>query len=362
VALAAAISEQLRVTVGLIGPVETSVEISRFRPIYILGDVQNPGEYEYRPEITVLQVVSLAGGPYRPPDAGLAHQNAMISAIGSVDVLGQQINRATMRRARLQAEAKDESSVPIPDGLLSSQNEAVLRQMREEEQAILDARSAAFRSEVEARETLKSFLERQVVSLAARIDTGETQVALATEELDGIKGLVDRGLATSGRQRDLERLVAELTGQRIDWERTLLQARQQISEADAALLALRNTRRTETASALQETEAELQRLVSERDTAQSLLLQSRLAAVGAADSELRLAPVEPVYSIIRREGGEAREMSAEESTTVSPGDVVKVDSPLLASDGEPSLGGGAAHEGSAASAGTERRAASDGGT
>jgi polysaccharide export outer membrane protein len=39
-----------------------SVEITEYRPIFILGEVNRPGEYPYKPGMTVLSAVSTAGG------------------------------------------------------------------------------------------------------------------------------------------------------------------------------------------------------------------------------------------------------------------------------------------------------------
>ncbi len=39
-----------------------SVEVLRYRPIFILGEVTKPGEYPYRPGMTVLTAVAEAGG------------------------------------------------------------------------------------------------------------------------------------------------------------------------------------------------------------------------------------------------------------------------------------------------------------
>lgn len=39
-----------------------SVQPVRLRPIYILGEVRSPGEYPYRPGMTVVTAVSVAGG------------------------------------------------------------------------------------------------------------------------------------------------------------------------------------------------------------------------------------------------------------------------------------------------------------
>jgi len=39
-----------------------SVQVEKYRPFYILGEVQRPGQYPYVPGMTVLTAVSIAGG------------------------------------------------------------------------------------------------------------------------------------------------------------------------------------------------------------------------------------------------------------------------------------------------------------
>jgi len=41
---------------------QVSVEITGFRSMYVLGEVRNPGKYEYVPNMTVMQAVAIAGG------------------------------------------------------------------------------------------------------------------------------------------------------------------------------------------------------------------------------------------------------------------------------------------------------------
>lgn len=47
---------------GLVRNPSVSVQVERFRPFYILGEVKSPGQYPYVPGITVLSAVSIAGG------------------------------------------------------------------------------------------------------------------------------------------------------------------------------------------------------------------------------------------------------------------------------------------------------------
>ncbi len=59
--LAAAIGGALKEKNLILAP-SVAVEISTYRPFYILGEVNTPGQYPYRPGMTVLTAISIAGG------------------------------------------------------------------------------------------------------------------------------------------------------------------------------------------------------------------------------------------------------------------------------------------------------------
>ena len=46
----------------LIKTPSVAIEVSQYRPIFVLGEVAKPGSYPYQPEMTVLTAVALAGG------------------------------------------------------------------------------------------------------------------------------------------------------------------------------------------------------------------------------------------------------------------------------------------------------------
>jgi polysaccharide export outer membrane protein len=60
-ALGEGIATALRARNLILNP-SVAVEISRYRPFYILGEVNTPGQYPYRPGMTVLTSISIAGG------------------------------------------------------------------------------------------------------------------------------------------------------------------------------------------------------------------------------------------------------------------------------------------------------------
>jgi len=55
------ISDMLR-SKNLLRDASVSVEVLTYRPIYVLGEVAKPGEYPYRPGMTMLTCVAIAGG------------------------------------------------------------------------------------------------------------------------------------------------------------------------------------------------------------------------------------------------------------------------------------------------------------
>jgi polysaccharide export outer membrane protein len=55
------IEQQLKDKRVLLDP-SVSVEVLSYRPIFILGEVEKPGQYPYQPGMTVLTAVAIAGG------------------------------------------------------------------------------------------------------------------------------------------------------------------------------------------------------------------------------------------------------------------------------------------------------------
>jgi polysaccharide export outer membrane protein len=47
---------------GLIRDASVSVEVVEYRPVFVLGEVNRPGQYPFQPGMTVLSVAAVAGG------------------------------------------------------------------------------------------------------------------------------------------------------------------------------------------------------------------------------------------------------------------------------------------------------------
>lgn len=52
---------------------KVNVEISKYRPFYVLGQVNRPGSYPFEPELDIRKAVAIAGGFNRRADTGAAY-------------------------------------------------------------------------------------------------------------------------------------------------------------------------------------------------------------------------------------------------------------------------------------------------
>ena len=138
--LAALIAERLAQRMGLGGQPTVAVEIVEYRPFYIVGSVEEPGAYPYRPGLTLLKALSLAGGLSSRDESGT---RAVISGLGDIDVLLLQRDAAVARLARLRAELADAGAFEAPPELARRTGEAAVARLLEQEQAIFAARQDA---------------------------------------------------------------------------------------------------------------------------------------------------------------------------------------------------------------------------
>ena len=93
-----------------------SVQVTEYRPIFILGDVQQPGPYPFQPGLRMVQALALAGGVYRPQDLGaLRISRDAIAAAGLIEVLEARALGLSAERARLEAELSGADTVSFPE-------------------------------------------------------------------------------------------------------------------------------------------------------------------------------------------------------------------------------------------------------
>lgn len=320
-ALAADIAERLKAKLGLVTVPDATLEILAYPPIYVVGAVAAPGEYGFKPGLTILQALALAGGNLRTVDTNLSSDR--LKLVGEIKGLSDDMHRTTARIARLKAEFSNSSTITFPDELLSASNGSIARETMDQEEIIFDARAKALARQATSLKELSTLIGTEIDVLKTKAEDLDKSIAMAQTELDGVRTLVEKGVVTVSRRSDLERSVFSLRADRLDQLTATMRARQNQSEAERNLAGLSDQQRTEVAKELQSEQAGLERMRLQQATSQRLLEElDRNALLNSSGSEADKPVL--VYSIVRQENGEVREMDATESTVLMPDDVVKV--------------------------------------
>ena len=306
--LAESVSTQLQTSVGISFQPRASVEIVDYRPFFILGDVNKPGAYSYRPGLTVLQAISVAGGRYRVSDPTLA-----LTTEGELSVQRLQYTALLARRARLQAELDNAASISFPPELLQRQSDPTIAQLIAREEAMFKSDRDAFNSEIEALNQLKSLLSSEVTSLGAKIKNVDQEVALTRQELNNTTALVQRGLAIAPREYSQRQAALETETRRLDLDTASLRAKEDIGKADQAIVELRNKTHSNLQVELADAEQKIPQLLARIAASEQLVGQS--GPTGAAKT---------TCLITRLSERGPQQIEADEATAVEPGDTINV--------------------------------------
>ena len=310
--LAAALGGALQQTLGLNTAPTVTVEVAAYGPIYVSGDVGNPGEYPFAPNLTVVKALALAGGERRSAETTSRPEKEILTTSGALDVLNDEYRRLLIRRARLDAELAGQDAITVPPELEGVEG---LEALVAAETAILSAQ----RRQAEAQSTS---LADQVALLNSQIDafgqkeTGtETQLAMAREQLDKITALSDDGLALASRVASLQTNVSDLESRLLDTQTTALQAQQDIAAAEREQAQLTDQRISDLTLERQTVDGQIGALQLKIATQQGLVHEAALYTGVAVPGNSA-----PSYSYVIIRDGE--EVPADLSTPLEAGDVV----------------------------------------
>jgi len=317
--LADAIATRLQDQIGLVRKPDTTVEIVEFPPVYVVGDVNAPGQYQFRSGMTVLQTLALAGGEYR--DAEGTKSQEQIRLISELQSTDNEILRSQSKIARLEAELTGASTIAFPPVPATGPLAKLAAQVYAKEKIIFKARANGLERQAKSLSELRDLLSAEIDVLNEKIKAADLGIASGEKELAGVKTLVEKGIAIASRQSDLERLLAGFRADRLDQVTAVMRARQSITEATRSLEGLRDQFQTDVAAELQREEASLDQLRFKRDMAQKLLLET-LASQSTAGLPGEDRTVE--FTITRKKAGDASDIEADEATVLLPGDVLKV--------------------------------------
>jgi polysaccharide export outer membrane protein len=295
-----------------------TVRIVELRPVYVVGDVRNPGSYPFRFGASVMSAVALAGGFGAQDQPATAARTELINADERVRVLEGKLGTLTLKLARLYAQRDEQPTLdpPQPAGINAADFLAAL----ERERDALAADSRALSQELALLRQQKPRIEAEKHALGVQRQSEELQLGLIREHIAGFTQLMAQGYARRYTGIELQREEARNTGNIARLNADIARLDLALVETDLRIQTALNTYRRRLFIEIEDTIAKIGEIRVALPSAREILA-ARLQQSGSisARTDQRRS-----ISITRRAGGKTVSSSAQETTPVGPGDIVEV--------------------------------------
>jgi polysaccharide export outer membrane protein len=298
-----------------------SVAVKEYAPIFIVGDVQKPGRYEYRPGMIVLELFALGGGLREPTARTDISGIQLISARQEYEDMSLQLLSQDVRRVRLEAERNNVAFEYKSNGLGPARDPAILEKIVEAEKSLYKLRLSVLQDEKTNLEVQRQYFVQEIDTLQKSNIMRNEQFQLLGLDVNASEELVSRGAASQSALRERKRELLAMNQQLLESTSFLARAQQNKNEVERRILELQNKRNNDAVTDLREIELDMIRL---RKKMTSSL--ETMAEIGATSR--RVASLEQMiktkFSIVRQASGEYSEIEAGEHTLIKAGDVIRV--------------------------------------
>lgn len=303
-----------------IANLSVAVVVEAYAPVFVVGEVQKPGRYEFRPGMIALELFALGGGQKEVLAQG---DNAGVRLAGlrqDYADLGVQLLGQDVKRVRLEAELNGQPFTYLPSEEIGTPDPRIVRQVVDAERTLFELRRAALDAE------LKS-LEQQKLGYLDEIDTLEKsgklrdgELTLLDEDVKLAQSMVERGLTPKTQLRDKQREISATNRDVLEFGSFLARARQNLTVIDGRLKSLRGQRRGEVAAELRELNIDILRLRRKM----TYSLQAMAEAGIAFDKKDGTRQAAYRFSAVRMVDGKYSEVTVGQTDPVRAGDILRV--------------------------------------
>jgi polysaccharide export outer membrane protein len=298
-----------------------AVAVKEYAPVFIIGEVQRPGKYEFRPGMIALELFALGGGLREKTTQGNVPGVQMVALRQEYEDMGLQLFGQEVKRARLEAEMNSKPFNYVFDPASSRQDLASAKRMIESERKLYNQRLYAMETERKSLERQRQGYADEIATLEKSGHLRDEELALLNEDVLAAKNLVDRGLTPKTQLREKQREVSATNRDALEFGSFLARARQNLAEIEGRLLALQDQRRNDAAKDIREIDLDMLRLRRKMAFVLQSMAELGIAVQRAAeaDQELKIR-----FSTIRSEDNAYRETSIAEYEPIHAGDIVRV--------------------------------------
>jgi len=296
------------------------IAVLEYAPIYVDGDVARPGEYKFRPEMTVRSAIAQAGG-IDPTGGGIRTITApqVSDARSELASAAIELAKQTARTARFKAElagaetfdaAAVEASVGVDAAVFKEMVGIEVKQME-----------TSRRTRSHQKEHLTQLLDAAQQQVTA-LERAEEQLKLDLEQTDKqvkvVEDLMNQGVAPRLRLEEVTRGLVQARAQAAEAAVRVAAARKEGADRKREIDAFNDDRQAKTLEALNEAVSEASKARSRMTAA-----QERLAARG--DSQDNASQLQ--ITVRRIVGGTPKKLALTLDSSLVSGDNIDVHAP-----------------------------------
>lgn len=299
-----------------------AVSVKEYAPIFVIGDIQNPGKYEFRPGMIALEAFALGGG-LRQTDRALETSGVqLVAAQQEYDDTALQLLSQDIKRVRLEAEINGKPFEYDANATGTGvRDAATIQSMIAAERSLFELRLSTMESDRRNMEAQRDNYQEEIEMLEKSAALRNDQFNLVQLDVNASQGLVSRGAASESALRDRKRDLLAMNQQLLESGSFLARARQNKNEVERRIRELDDKRRNEAAAELRNITLDMIRLRKKM----SAIVQT-MAEIGAAAQRVTSLEqtVKTRFSVVRMVDGNYQEMPVEEHAEVKAGDIVRV--------------------------------------
>lgn len=297
--------------------------VAAYRPVFVVGDVRQPGSFPFQPQLTVEKAIGLAGGqiaadPAEDPVLARARLR------GDLETTEASIAREALAFARLTAELAGRTEIlpeDIPATARDYVNGPLADSIRGVELRIAKANADGFSAQKTVLEEQIAEAEKGMVLLNQLLENVSGTIDLAQANLGRAEELQKKGLNTKTDLANLQRQLSDAQARQLEVLTNMSQSRRDIGLLKSRLVELAQKRHVDALTDLQTHNVSLAtNLATHRKTEEQIVLMSSLTAEALAKNK----QVTLDFTIRRGAGTNVTDMPATATSVLFPGDVLVV--------------------------------------
>jgi len=173
------------------------------------------------------------------------------------DVLQNQYDSLESAAARLTAEATGKSAIDFPPDLLARMSDPRVAGMIRDQQFLFTTRQQLYQSQNSVLTQRLDQIQSQIEGQQTQVASVDEQIKLTKEELAGYQELYNKGFAPKPLILQRQRSVSDLEGRKGSLLSDIARLRQQMGETRMQMAATRDTRESQAAADLRDTQAKI---------------------------------------------------------------------------------------------------------